>query len=176
MDVDKKQRWVRSVCSCTSLYVFGKIAFLAVCMIEEKQQADHPGPGVLQKQAYSWAAENIILLNTDVCTLPGYFAQEGGVVWEFISEVWQRHSVADRLQLLHSAFVFELLICWITGHIGVNGLLPGSDRPRELIGVDFIRLRLDQTVYSQFLILFHAHGHKLRVYWNEHHSQHSIYK
>lgn len=42
---------------------------------------------------------------------PGYFADVGGVVWEFVCYAAQGHSVAVRLQLLNRAFVFELGLC-----------------------------------------------------------------
>lgn len=95
------------VCLCVGQH---KSGCLAACVIEEEQQTNNPGAGALQKHADSRTRDKMISLDADTGTHPRYFAHVGGVVGEFVPEVFQGHPVAVRVQLLHVAFVFELAL------------------------------------------------------------------
>jgi len=104
-------------------------------------------------------------LPIDLRTLPRYLAHVGGVVRQCLREAAQRHPVAGGLQLLHVASVFELDLRRRAGHVGVNQKLFGPGGPGELVAVDLIGLGRDQTVDSQVVVVFNAHGYQIALGW-----------
>lgn len=109
-------------------------------------------------------------LHGDSGNLSGYFAHVSGVVREIVCEARQGHPVAAWLQLLHRAFVLELVLGRWTGHVGVNEWLFVARGPRKLVAVDLVRLGLDQTVHSQVSVIFNTHCDLVTALcWNQQH-------